>query len=60
MKPVREILTESTINVAVAAELCNGNEKAVQKALQRVQLARHDLREAEARLRTILNLEFTL
>ena len=59
MKTVRDILLEDLMRLGAAAELCDGNERAVEKALQRVQITRRDLAEVEARLRTILRAGLT-
>jgi hypothetical protein len=56
MRQLRDILADDLILLGGAAELCNGSERAVELALQRVQVVRRDLQDVEARLRTTLQI----
>ena len=55
MRTIRQELAETMVLLGGAAELSDGNEKAVEKALQRVRIARRNLADVEARLNLILH-----
>lgn len=55
MSSIREILAETMVRLGAAAELSSGGDKAVEKALQRVRIARAELADVEARLQLILH-----
>ena len=55
MKTIRQELAETMVLLGGAAELSDGNEKAVEKSLQRVRIARRNLADVEARLQLILH-----